>query len=270
MCVCALSASTSIHAATVNGFVADDTNGESVPFAAISLHDGTIGTIGNASGYFALKGVATGTIVIVASHVGYKNWRDTVQVREDAEIRLSIRLQPQVIVLQEETVISAERLDDERIVQPSLIALAPRQLGYMPAVATPVANYVPYVRSGNLLFLAGQISRGPDGAPLVGKLGDTLTVEQGYEAARSAALSAIAVMKAALDDLERIARVVRVTALVNATPEFESQSQVANGASDLFVAVFDERGRHARTAAGMSSLPLGTAVEIEVTVEVTA
>ncbi len=138
----------------------------------------------------------------------------------------------------------------------------------LPAVASPVANYVPSVRSGNLLFLAGQISRASDGAPLVGKLGDTLTVEQGYEAARSAALSAIAVMKEALGGLERVARVVRVTVLVNATPEFESHPQVANGASDLFVAVFDERGRHARTAVGVSSLPLGVAVEIEVTVEV--
>ena len=138
----------------------------------------------------------------------------------------------------------------------------------LPAVASPVANYVPSVQSGSLLFLAGQISRAPDGAPLVGKLGGTLTIEQGYEAARSAALSAIAVMKEALGGLERVSRVVRVTVLVNATPDFESQPQVANGASDLFVAVFDERGRHARTAVGMSSLPLRAAVEIEVTVEV--
>ncbi len=137
----------------------------------------------------------------------------------------------------------------------------------LPAVASPVANYMPYVRSGNLLFLAGQISRAPDGAPLVGKLGDTLTIEQGCEAARAAALSAIAVMNEALGSLEQVARVVRVTALVNTTPEFESQPQVANGASDLFVAVFDERGRHVRTAVGVSSLPLGVAVEIEVTVE---
>ena len=137
----------------------------------------------------------------------------------------------------------------------------------LPAVASPVANYMPYVRSGNLLFLAGQISRAPDGAPLVGKLGDTLTIEQGCEAESAAALSAIAVMNEALGSLEQVARVVRVTALVNATPEFESQPQVANGASDLFVAVFDERGRHVRTAVGVSSLPLGVAVEIEVTVE---
>ena len=102
----------------------------------------------------------------------------------------------------------------------------------------------------------------------MGKLGDTLTVEQGYEATRSAALGAIAAMKEALGDLERVARVVRVTVLVNATPEFAAHPQVANGASDLFVAVFDERGRHARTAVGMSSLPFGCAVEIEVTVEV--
>ena len=134
---CIWSPSTSIHAATINGFVTDDTNGESVPFAAISLHDGAVGTVGNASGYFALKGIPAGTIVIVASHVGYKNWRDTVHVKEAAEIRLGIRLQPQVIVLQEETVISAERLEDERSVQPSLITLTPKQLEHMPAVATP-------------------------------------------------------------------------------------------------------------------------------------
>ena len=138
----------------------------------------------------------------------------------------------------------------------------------LPAVASPVASYVPSVRSGSLLSLAGRISPAPDGAPLVGKLGDTLTIEQGYEAARSAALSAIAVMKEALGGLERVSRVVRVTVLVNATPDFEPQPQVANGASDLFVTVFDERVRHARTAVGMSSLPLGAAVEIEATVEV--
>ena len=138
----------------------------------------------------------------------------------------------------------------------------------LPPMAAPVANYVPFVRSGNLLFLAGQLSRAPDGSPIAGKLGQTMSVEQGYEAARSAALYAIAAMKAALTDLERVARVVRLLGTVNATPDFDAHPQVMNGASDLFVEVFGDRGRHARAAIGVASLPLGTAVEVEVTVEV--
>ena len=138
----------------------------------------------------------------------------------------------------------------------------------LPAMAAPVANYVPFVRSGNLLFLAGQVSRASDGKSLVGKLGQTMTVDQGYQAARSAAIYAIAAMKAALGDLERVARIVRLLGMVNTSPDFDAHPQVMNGASDLLVEVFGDRGRHARAAVGMASLPMGAAVEIEVTVEV--
>ena len=138
----------------------------------------------------------------------------------------------------------------------------------LPAMAAPVANYVPFVQSGSLLFVAGQISRSTDGQPIAGKLGQTMTVDQGYQAAHSAARYAIAAMKAALGELERVARIVRLHGMVNATPDFEAQPQVVNGASDLLVEAFGDRGRHARAAVGVSSLPLGAAVEIEVTVEV--
>ena len=144
-----------------------------------------------------------------------------------------------------------------------------RDLGIiLPAMATPVANYVPFVRSGSLLFVAGQISRGPDGQPLAGKLGQTMNVDQGYQAAHAAARYVIAAMKTALGDLEKVVRIVRLFGTVNATPDFEAQPQVVNGASDLLVEVFGDRGRHARVAVGVSSLPLGAAVEIEVMAEV--
>ncbi len=139
----------------------------------------------------------------------------------------------------------------------------------LPEVAAPVANYAASVRSGNLVYVSGQLSRALDGKPLTGRLGDDMTVEVGYEAARSAALFVIAVLKATLGDLERVAQVVRLEGMVQATPDFEAHPQVVNGASDLFVAVFADRGRHARAAFGVASLPLGAAVEIEATVEVT-
>ena len=146
-----------------------------------------------------------------------------------------------------------------------------RELGLtLPVMAAPVANYVPYVPSGKLLYLAGQLSREVDGTPIAGKVGDTLTIEQGYKAAGAAALYAISLMKAALGELSKVARVVRVLGMVNATPDFEAHPQVMNGASDLLVAVFGEQGRHARATVGVSSLPLGCAVELEVTVEVSS
>ena len=138
----------------------------------------------------------------------------------------------------------------------------------LPDVPKPVANYVPFVRTGNLLFLAGQISRTPEAKTWSGKLGQTMTVDEGYQAARSAGLRAIAVMKAALGDLQRVRRIVRVLGMVNSAPDFTEQPRVMNGASDLLVGVFGEQGRHSRAAVGMASLPSGAAVEIEVIVEV--
>ncbi len=137
------------------------------------------------------------------------------------------------------------------------------------AVSAPVANYVNAVRTGNLLFLSGKGPRpGQDGKRAKGKVGREYTVEQGYQHARSVGLDLIAVMRAELGSLDRVKRVVKVLGMVNAVPEFEDQPKVINGCSDLFVEVFGERGRHARSAVGMGSLPMGIPVEIECIVEV--
>lgn len=136
------------------------------------------------------------------------------------------------------------------------------------APTSPMANYVNAVRTGNLLYLAGK-GPGLPGKPLpVGKVGRDFTVEQAYVHARETGLSLIAVMKAELGDLDRVKRIVKILGMVNATPEFGQHPEVINGCSDLMVEVFGERGRHARSAVGMGSLPRGIPVEIEVIVEV--
>lgn len=133
----------------------------------------------------------------------------------------------------------------------------------LPDAPAPAANYVPFVRTGNLVFVSGQISSGPQGL-VCGKLGDDLSVEQGIVAARACALALIAQLRTACDgDLSRLHRVVKLTGFVNCTPDFKDQPKVVNGASDLMVAVFGEAGRHARAAVGAPALPLGVAVEIE-------
>ncbi|TQS73695.1 RidA family protein [Rhodobacteraceae bacterium] len=137
----------------------------------------------------------------------------------------------------------------------------------LPAAPAPAANYVPYVRTGNQLFVSGQISSGPDGL-ITGTLGDTLDVEQGAQAARSCALSLMAQAKAALGDLDKVTRVVKLVAFVNSTATFTEQPKVVNGASDLMVEVFGDAGRHARSAVSAPSLPMGVAVEIEAIFEV--
>ena len=138
----------------------------------------------------------------------------------------------------------------------------------LPQVATPVANYVPSVRTGNLLFVAGQVPRNADGSIIAGKVGSDTDVDAAYAAAKNCALYALAAVKQAIGDLEKIVRVVRVMGLVNATPDFKQQPQVINGFSDLLVEVFGERGRHARVAYGVGSLPSGAAVEVESLYEV--
>jgi enamine deaminase RidA (YjgF/YER057c/UK114 family) len=144
-----------------------------------------------------------------------------------------------------------------------------KELGIELVKATgPMANYVNAVRAGNLLFLAGK-GPGLPGQPLPsGKVGRDFSIEQGYAYARETGLNLIAVMKAELGDLDRVKRIVKVLGMVNATPEFGHQPEVINGCSDLFVEVFGDRGRHARAAVGMGSLPRGIPVEIEVVVEV--
>ena len=133
---------------------------------------------------------------------------------------------------------------------------------------TPMGSYVNAVRTGNLLYMAGK-GPGLPGHPLpVGKVGRDFTVEEAYEHARSVGLSLIAAIKAELGDLDRVKRIVKVLGMVNAVPDFGHQPEVINGCSDLFVSVFGERGRHARSAVGMASLPRGIPVEIEVILEI--
>jgi len=136
------------------------------------------------------------------------------------------------------------------------------------APTKPMANYVKAVRTGNLLFLAGHGPSLPDGSNITGKVGRDLTLEQGYNAARQTAISLISTLKAELGDLNKVKRVVKVLGMVNCNPDFTDQPKVINGCSDLLVAVFGEKGKHARSAVGMNSLPSNIAVEIEIVVEV--
>lgn len=136
----------------------------------------------------------------------------------------------------------------------------------LPPVGSPGGTYVPAKRAGTMLYLSG---RGPGPGPgIAGKLGDTVTLDEGYRYARMVGLGLIAVMKQELGDLDRVKNIVKVLGMVNATPSFNDHPKVINGCSDLFVEVFGEAGRHARSAVGMISLPFQIPVEIEAIVEV--
>lgn len=139
----------------------------------------------------------------------------------------------------------------------------------LPTPPAPVASYVPYVVSGNLVFTSGQVTVAPDGLKYVGVVGKDLTLEDGKAAARLCALNVIAQVKAACGgDLDRVKRVVKLTVFVNAAPGFAQQPEVANGASDLLVEVFGEAGKHARSAVGAGTLPRNVATEVEAIVEI--
>ncbi len=138
----------------------------------------------------------------------------------------------------------------------------------LPEPPAPVANYVRAVRAGELVFLAGHGPLKADGGYVTGRLGEDLSVEEGYEAARLTAIALLASLRQEIGDLSRVWRIVKVTGMVNSAPGFTRQPEVVNGCSDLLVEVFGERGRHARAAVGMASLPIGIAVEIEMVVEV--
>ena len=137
----------------------------------------------------------------------------------------------------------------------------------LPDAPAPAANYVPFVKSANLIFVSGQISADENGL-IKGKLGDGMSVEDGAAAARRCGLSLIAQLKAAIGDLDGVKRVVKLTGFVNSTSDFTDQPKVINGCSDLMVEVFGDAGRHARAAVSAPSLPLGVAVEIEAIFEV--
>jgi len=145
-----------------------------------------------------------------------------------------------------------------------------KELGIeLPSPPAPVASYVPYVRTGNLVFISGQVTLGPKGLEYVGIVGKDFTTAEGQAAARLCAVNVIAQLKAALDgDLDRVTRCVKVTGFVNAVSGYAEHPEVINGASNLFGDVFGEAGRHARAAVGAGSLPRNVAVEVEAIFEV--
>lgn len=132
----------------------------------------------------------------------------------------------------------------------------------------PVANYVPAVRTGNLVFVSGQGPRRPDGSMVTGKVGDAVSIDDAYEAARLCGIGLIAALKSQVGDLGNVRRIVKLLGMVNAAPGFTDHPKVINGCSDLLVDVFGENGKHARSAVGMGSLPDQISVEIEMIVEV--
>ncbi|HRN76223.1 RidA family protein [Ottowia sp.] len=137
----------------------------------------------------------------------------------------------------------------------------------LPPVSTPAAAYVPFVRSGNLVFLSGHIAR-RDGQPWAGKLGQDLGTDEGKQAARAVAIDLMATLQAAVGDLSRVRRIVKVMSLVNSTLDFTEQHLVTNGCSELLGEVFGDAGKHARSAFGVAQIPLGACVEIELIAEV--
>lgn len=143
-----------------------------------------------------------------------------------------------------------------------------KELGItLPPVATPAAAYVPFVRTGNLVFLSGHIAK-KDGKPWVGQLGRTMQTEEGKQAARAIAVDLMGTLQAAVGDLNNVKRIVKVMSLVNSAPDFTEHHLVTNGASELLGQVFGERGAHARSAFGVAQIPMGACVEIELVAEV--
>jgi enamine deaminase RidA (YjgF/YER057c/UK114 family) len=143
-----------------------------------------------------------------------------------------------------------------------------KELGItLPAVATPAAAYVPFVQTGNLVFLSGHIAK-QEGKPWVGQLGKNMSTEQGKAAARTVAIDLMGTLQAAVGDLGKVKRIVKVMSLVNSTADFTEQHLVTNGASELLGQVFGDKGAHARSAFGVAQIPTGACVEIELIAEV--
>jgi enamine deaminase RidA (YjgF/YER057c/UK114 family) len=158
------------------------------------------------------------------------------------------------------TLASAQKVDFDKKLKELGIELFPP--------TPPMANYVKAVRTGNLLYLAGHGPTRADNTNITGKVGKDLTLEQGVQAARQTGVALLSTLKAELGDLNRVKRIVKVLGMVNCTENFTDQPKVINGFSDLMVAVFGEKGKHARSAVGMYALPSNIAVEIEIIVEV--
>ena len=143
-----------------------------------------------------------------------------------------------------------------------------KELGItLPAVATPAAAYVPFVQTGNLVFLSGHIAK-KNGTPWVGQFGKTITTEEGKAAARAVAIDLMGTLHAAVGDLNKVKRIVKLMSLVNSTGSFTEQHLVTNGASELFGQVFGDKGTHARSAFGVAQIPMGACVEIELIAEI--
>ena len=143
-----------------------------------------------------------------------------------------------------------------------------KQLGItLPPVAAPAAAYVPFVRTGNLVFISGHIAR-KDGKPVVGQLGKTMSTVEGKAAARQIAVDLMGTLHAAVGDLNNVKRIVKLMSLVNSAPDFTEHHLVTNGASELLGQVFGDRGAHARSAFGVAQIPMGACVEIELVAEV--
>jgi enamine deaminase RidA (YjgF/YER057c/UK114 family) len=143
-----------------------------------------------------------------------------------------------------------------------------KELGInLPPVAAPAAAYVPYVQTGNLVFISGHIAK-KDGKAWVGQLGKTIQTEEGKQAARAIAIDLMGTLQAAVGDLNKVKRIVKVMSLVNSSPDFTEQHIVTNGASELLGQVFGDKGKHARSAFGVAQIPMGACVEIELIAEV--
>jgi len=144
-----------------------------------------------------------------------------------------------------------------------------KELGLqLPSPAIPVANYVPAIRTGNLVFLSGHGPLREDGSLIIGKLDSDLSVEEGYEAAKRTAIGLLGSLQGLIGDLDKVRRIVKLLGMVNCEPTFKDHPKVINGASDLLVEVFGDEAKHARSAVGMNGLPFNMAVEIEMIVEV--
>ena len=138
----------------------------------------------------------------------------------------------------------------------------------VPEPPPPGGNYIPVRRTGNVVFLSGVTPSRPDGTPFVGKLGRDLTVEEGYQAAQNCALKLLANLKKEIGDLDKVTQVIKLLGMVNSDPDFTQPPAVVNGCSDLLVNVYGDKGRHARSAVGLATLPGGVAVEVEMIAEV--
>jgi enamine deaminase RidA (YjgF/YER057c/UK114 family) len=137
----------------------------------------------------------------------------------------------------------------------------------LPPIPTPIANYVPFVVTGSLVFLSGQGPRRPEGGMFTGKVGGAVSVDEAYQHARIVGIQLLSALREAVGDLDRVSRIVKLLGMVNGVPDFKQHPKVINGCSDLLVEVFEAKGKHARSAVGMGSLPDDITVEIEAVVE---